>query len=163
MEGFETFTSCHPEGFESLNNLLISFKDGELWKHDSDTYCNFYGEQFNAYIQGIFNDNTLQKKTWQSLTQMTDIVWECPIIYTNVNSYAGQRQESVLIPEDFTIYEQYPSASFLRDSYSLGGIINGDWLKGAFVVIRFQRTDASSLVILSGVSVMYKDSPLTVT
>ena len=161
MEGFESKISCYPEGSECLNNLLVSFKDGELWKHDNPTYCNFFGTQHDCYIEAVFNDNILLKKTWQAVTEIATDVWECPVIYTNVNSYSGQRQETVLIPTDFKTFEEYPSAAFRRDVHSRKGINNGDFMKGGFMVIRFQKNDAANLVTLSGVSVLIKESPLT--
>ena len=140
---------------------MVSFKDGELWKHDNPTYCNFFGTQHDCYIEVVFNDNILLKKTWQAVTEIATDVWECPVIYTNVNSYSGQRQETVLIPTDFKTFEEYPSAAFRRDVHSRKGINNGDFMKGGFMVIRFQKNDAANLVTLSGVSVLIKESPLT--
>lgn len=160
-EGFESILSYHPEGLDCLNNLLVSFLNGEIWKHDSAVYCNFYGAQYNAYIQGVFNDNILEKKTWEALTQISNTKFACPVIYTNVNSYAGQRQETELIEEDFTTFEEYPSSAILRDKHSIGGLINGDTMKGGYMVIRFQKANASTFIELSGVSVLFRDSPLT--
>lgn len=161
MEGFETKASFAPEMMGCLNNLLIAFKDGELWTHDSDTYCNFFGVQYDAYVTAAFNDSSLEKKTWSALTQISNTIWTCPVMYTNVSSYAGQRQETRLIEQDFEMLEQYPSAPILRDSNSIGGTYDGDWMKGGYMVIRFLKQNASSLAILSGVSVLFKDSALT--
>jgi len=160
-EGFESPYSYYPEGMVSLNNLLVSFKNGEFWKHNSSIYCNFYDVQFSAYIDVVFNDIILEKKTWQSLTQISNTIWECPVMYTNVNTYTGQRQETVLIPQRFKKLEENPSAAIMRDIHSRGGLINGDYMKGNFMVIRFQKANANVLVILSAASVMFKDSPLT--
>ena len=161
-EGFESKHSLHPEGLDCLNNLMVSFKDGQIWTHDSDIYCNFFGTQYSCYIEGVFNDNVLQKKTWESLTQISNTIWTCPSMYTNTMSYGTQRQETVLVEQRFKKFEDYPSAAILRDINSRGGINNGDWIKGGYIVIKFQKANATDLVILSGVSVMYKDSPLTV-
>jgi hypothetical protein len=160
-EGFESRYSYHPEGLQSLNNLLVSFNNGEIWKHDSDTYCNFYGIQYSAYIEGVFNDSVLEKKTWQALTQISNTVWECPNISTNVVSYGNVKQQSELIEQDFTTFEGEPSAGFLRDKNSVGGLLNGNYLKGSYIIIRFQKNNANQLIILNGVSVFVQDSPLT--
>lgn len=42
-EGFQSFLSFKPEMMGCLNNLLITFKDGQFWRHDSETFCNFWG------------------------------------------------------------------------------------------------------------------------
>lgn len=160
-EGFESRYSFYPENMTSLNNLLISFKNGAIWKHDSDTRCNFYGIQYNANIEVVFNDSVLQKKSWAAITEISNTIWDCPLIYTNVMSYGIQRQESVLIEQNFKTFEQYPSASILRDRHSSKGIYNGDFMKGGYMVVLFNKTNARDLVILSGVSMVLIDSPLT--
>ncbi len=52
-------------------------------------------------------------------------------------------------------------AAFLRDIHSIGGIINGSFIKGNYLVVKFQVENASNLVYLNEVSVLTKDSPLT--
>lgn len=160
-EGFESPYSYFPENLTSIDNLLITFKDGQLWTHDSSVYCNFYGIQYDTYIDGVFNDGILEKKTWLSVSQVSNIIWNCPLIYTNVMSYGNQRQESSLVEQNFKLLEQYPSAAFRRDRNSKEGIINGDFMKGGYMVIRFQVTSANELVILRAASVLAKDSALT--
>jgi len=117
--------------------------------------------QYDASITGVFNENSLEKKTWQSLTELADAVWECPIITTNVPSYGSTLQTSKLIPQNFTVLEGNPSSALYKDINSRGGWINGDTLKGNYIVIKFLKQNASSLIYLNGVSIKYVDSPLT--
>jgi len=162
-EGFESMLSFYPENMVCIDVLSIAFKSGVLWKFTEDApRCNFFGVQYDAYITGAFNENSLEKKTWQSLTELASDVWECPIIYSNTNSYAGQRQETALVTENFRNLEGNFHASFRRDQNSIGGLINGGYIKGNFIVIRFMKRSASSLVYLNGVSVKYITSPVTV-
>ncbi len=151
------------EWITNCEDLIITFVGGNLYRHNSSTYCNFYGVQYNCDIQVPFNQNLLEKKTWLSHTQITNDgnVWTCPSIYTNSQSYGTQRQESLLIDGDFTVFEGNPSASFLRDTNSINGILNGDELKGNLVVITFRKVNASSLINLNEVAVLTRDSPLT--
>jgi hypothetical protein len=158
---FESFYSYNPEMMGCLNTLLITFKDGGLWKHDSETYCNFYGTQYDASITGVFNDNSLEKKSWNAITQLANGVWECPLVYSNVNTYGSQRQETVMIPQNFIQYEGNWSGPILRDSHSIGGVYNGNQMKGNYLVIKFLKQNASSFIYLNGVSVLYKNSALT--
>ncbi len=163
MEGFEGYLSYHPENMVCLDVSLFAFKDGALWKFTTDApHCNFFGAQYNAYITGIFNDGMLEKKSWMSVAQLTDTIWSCPTIYSNVNTYSNQRQETNLVEQEFITYEGVPTASIKRDINSAGGKVNGSQMKGNYIVIKFLKQNASSLVYLNGVSVFYKDSPLTV-
>ena len=54
------------------------------------------------------------------------------------------------------------NAAFLRDIHSRGGWINGSFLKGSYLVAKFQIDTPTSVVRLSEVSVMWKDSPLNI-
>lgn len=45
-----------PEYYGKINNRLFSFVDGQLWEHNaSDTYNNFYGQQYESSITSVFN------------------------------------------------------------------------------------------------------------
>lgn len=161
LNGFESFYSWKPEGATCLGTLLISFKNGELWKHDSTTYCNFYGVQYEAEVDGAFNDNMLQKKTFMAISELSSAVWSCPEISTQMYSYGTTKQQSNLIAGDFRLKEGQYHASFRRDANSIGGLVNGKTLKGQYILIKFRATNPSQFVYLSGVSVKYIPSPLT--
>lgn len=161
-EGFESFHSFHPESMVCSDTLLITFKNGQTWKHTTlGDRCNFYGEQFDAYIAGVFNDNSLEKKTWNSMTQLSSDVWECPSIETNSYSYGTTKQTSKLVPANFIRLEGNWTSSILRDLNSRGGWINGSYMKGNYIIIKFLKQNASELIYLNGVAVRYLDSPLT--
>ena len=157
---FESFYSYHPEMIGCLNVTLFSFKNGNIWKHKSDTYCNFYGVQYPASITTIFNTNALDKKTFISVMETANTIWKCAEIYTQMNSYGNTKQVSNLIDSDFEILESEYHASFLRDSNSQGGILNGDALKGGYMAIKFQKDNANTFVFLNSATVKYINSPL---
>ncbi len=162
MEGFESPLSYHPESMTCLDTTFVSFKDGAFWKHGTfATRCNFYGTQYDAFITVAFNDNPLQKKSWLAVSQLADDIWECPTISSNVISQNSIPQDSKLLRQDFRLLEGDYHASFKRDINSIGGWINGNFLKGNYVVIKFFKRNANELVYLNGVSVYYKDSALT--
>jgi hypothetical protein len=159
--GFCSFYDFHPEWAMSASDITFSWKNGQLYRHDSDTRCNFYGLQYGVDATFVFNDNLAQKKTWQSITEISSNIFACPSIYTNSLSYGSQRQESTLVEAEFVKYENNPSASLKRDSNSIGGKVNGDFLKGNIITIKFQKLSASAEITLSELLVQYADSPLT--
>ncbi len=159
--GYVAAKDYYPEWMVCAEDVLYAWLDGNLYVHNSNTYCNFFGVQFDAYIDVPFNQNLIEKKTWISLTEIANSIWECPLIYSNVMSYGTQRQETNLKTGEFRILEQMPSASFKRDIHSRGGKINGSSIKGNYIVIRFQVTNAAEFVYLSAISVKLLDSPLT--
>jgi hypothetical protein len=160
---FESFLSAKPEMMCTVGNLLVMFKDGNLYTHDSETYNNFFGTQYESYITPVFSKPGLQKKSWQSVNLISDGIWDAPEIYSNVMSHGSQRQQTNLIAAEFTIYEGMPSASIKRDTFSRGGKTNGGQMKGNWLAVKLRKQNASNLVFLNIVSVKFVDSPLTVT
>lgn len=157
-----SFYDFAPDSILCAENQLYSFFNGKLYSHDNTTaYANFYGTQYKTSITSVFNDLELEKKTWISVSAVSNVIWNCPLIYTQLDSYPGQRQESNLIDEDFALLEGQYHASFLNDIHSIKGLINGDSLKGTYCVIQFQPTDGSKYSFLAAVSVKYIQSPLT--
>src|SRR5574342_8716 len=159
---FEGERSYKPEWMSCLGVLMITFKDGSPYTHDGSTFNNFYGVQYPSRITIVANQSLLQKKTWISIFEIANTIWTCPLIYSNMNTYGTQRQESSLVLSEFSILEGQPSASFKRDIHSRGGKINGNTLKGSYLAITFEvdSNRTNELVALSAASVKYIDSPL---
>lgn len=158
---FESFLSYHPEMMVSLGTLFITFKDGELYTHDNSRYNEFYGGNYESNVTLVFNPTPLEKKSWQSITEVASDLFDCPLVYTNSPSYPGQRQESRISAANFKQFEGNFSAPILRDLNSAKGLINGDFMKGNYMAVKLRRVDASNLVNLGIVSVRYLDSPVT--
>ena len=142
---FESFYSYYPEYYGCLN-----------------TFCNFYGVQYGASITTVFNSASLDKKTWVSLMETGNTTWACPVIYTQMDTggTSGNKQTSQLLESDFTTLESEYQASFLRDSNSPGGLVEGDSLKGNYIVVKFEKTSANSFVYLNSATTKYINSPL---
>ena len=161
-EGFESFLSFHPENMGTLDNLLVTFKDGIAWTHNNNIYCNYYGTQYGIYIDAVFNDLPLSKKTYMSLTETSNNIWYCPSIISQVNTYGSTPQQTSIVAARFKLLEGQYSSAILRDSNSPGGLINGDTIKGNYITVRFQIDDASYFYYLNTVSLKYIESPLNV-
>ena len=157
---FEAFYSYFPEFMGEVNVTLFTFKNGQIWQHGTSPYCNFYGTQYSASITNVFNTASLDKKTWISVMETGSAIWACPVIYTQMNSYGTTKQESELLESDFQTLETEYHASFLRDTNSQGGLLEGDSLKGGYIVIKFEKTNANSFVYLNSATTKYINSPL---
>lgn len=159
-EGFESELSFQPENMGALNNLFITFKDGQPWVHNNNIYNNFYGIQYNSYIDVVFNDRPLDRKTFLSIMETANTVWYCPSIQSQLNSYGSTPQECYLVAARFALLEGQYQSAILRDMNSQGGMINGDTMHGNFLVVRFQKDNASNFYYLNTVSLVYNNSPL---
>ena len=159
-EGFESFLSFEPENMGALDNLFMTFKDGQLWKHNSDTFCNFYGVQYGAYIDVVFNDASLDKKTYLSIMETANDIWYCPSIVSQLNSYGSTPQLTAISEARFKQLEGQYYSAILRDANSPGGIINGDTMHGNYIIVRFQKDNAGNFYYINTVSLSYNNSPL---
>lgn len=161
--GYTSFFSYYPEWIANAQELIYTWKNGQLYKHDNTTnYSNFYGVQGDAYLMVVFNTNLYQKKSWNSLTEVASAIWSVPNMYTNTYTYGTTKQQSSLGEAEFTLLEANPTAAIKRDANSSGGKINGNYMKGQYLVVKFQKTSANNLVNLSEVSCRFTDSPLNV-
>lgn len=161
---FEEFYDFAPDAILNAENVLYGWRNGVMYRFDNTSnYTNFFGVQYEPSVTKVYNKDLLQKKTWIALNEVSNTAWDCPSIYTRLRS-AHSVQQSNLITQDFAEIEGQYSASFLCDSNSIGGLINGDSLKSELIVIKFrvQASQASQLVTLSLVSIRYIDSPLNV-
>lgn len=160
--GYCSFYSYAPEWLESAEDVIYTWLNGALWKHNNTTaYSSFYGIQYDCSITLVFNLNYLEKKTWESITELASAIWSCPLISGNVYSYGSTLQQTMLGDYDFANLESCFEAAILRDQNSIGGIINGDIMKGNWLQVKLLKQNASDLIWLSEVSMLYKDSPLT--
>jgi len=160
---FSSFFDYYPEWAISADDILYSWKNGEIYKHDNTAdYCYFFGDQKDASITVVFNPNVGVKKSWQSIAEVANATWACPSVYTDTNTYSGQRQESTLVDAEFTVLEGMPTTSLKRDANSPGGKWNGQFLKGGWICIKFQVTSASDLVNLNQLICRFIESPLNV-
>lgn len=157
-----SFYSFVPDSLVCCENLLYSFYNGQMYTHNNtNAYANFYGTQYNCSITGVYKDPVLEKKTFTALTEISNAIWECPLIYTNTNSYGSQRQESNLVAEDFALLGADYNAGFWFDIHSQNGLVNGDLLQANLIVIQFNVTNPAGFVYLSNVSISFIDNRMT--
>jgi hypothetical protein len=160
---FASFYNFSPDCIVCAENTLYSWSNGKMYIHDNtSSYNTFYGQYFDSTITRVFNHALIQKKSWMSLTEVSNSIWDCPVIYTNYLSYGTTTQQSNLITQDFADIESTYSASFLGDQNSIGGLY-GDVLKGNLIVIKFRAPNATTLKTLTAINLYYIDSPFTNT
>lgn len=147
-KGYSTFLSYQPEEIAVLDNLIITWKNGVLYTHDSTTYNNFYGTQYDSYVTGVFNDDMLFKKTIEAISFQGTSGWSLPEIKTNTYSYGTTQQSTYVNAAEFRSEEGYFHAEIGRDDNSTGRKSNGDYMKGEWATIKFKFTSASSFVYL---------------
>jgi len=156
--------SYQPDWAVSVNGITYSWYQGQLYKHDvnGNNYCTFYGVPNDAEITVVFNPNPGQKKSWNSIAEVASTVWDCPEIQTDVNSYGTTKQQTNLVAAEFTVLEGLPTSAVKRDINSRGGKVNGDFMKGQYLAVKFRVQNATNFLTLNELLVRYTDSPLNV-
>jgi len=149
---YSSFYSYSPEWFTSAQNSIISWKNGTLYVHNSATKNNFYGSQYSSSMTFVFNKDNILKKTFDYLTLDCNDYW---ISQTSGDVNTALGQQSNLVQGDYQIHEGLYHAALMRDANSLGGVINGDYLKGTWLETKFSNS-ATNLVYLSGLYLGYQ-------
>lgn len=145
---YTTFYSYYPEWFTCVNNLIVSWKNGVLYTHDSTNYANFYGSNDNANIQVVFNRDQIIKKRFNNITMLAT----SQPYTTTFNTSIGQVSE--LQESDYIIKDGKIHATIKRDDNSNGGMINGDVLKGGWIYAELFYS-GSSFVTLHYIDIGY--------
>jgi len=151
---YTSFYSFTPEWAISAENTIVTWYNGGLYLHDSATKNNFYGTQYSSSISFVFNKDNIIKKTFDYVTLDASDYW---LSSTNGDINTSLGQSSNLVQGDYEIHEGLYHAALLRDYNSLGGVINGDYLKGTWLEAKFTNS-ATSLVYLSGLYLGYLTS-----
>lgn len=165
---FYSFTSDF--GFSFFKDLF-TFKDGRLYKHDQSVLNrnNIYGIQYKSVIKFVANGNIGQPKTYLSLSYEGNQL----MVTTDNGITTSLGQISELIDIDFlkttledglTQIDVYDvegifSASFWRDTANGGDIINGDVLKGTFIMIELIQQN-NDLLTLKNITVQSSPSKI---
>lgn len=143
---YSSFYDYYPEWIESAGNLLITWKNGELWTHNNTSaYANFYGTQYNPSIKLVFNENQNIKKHYTTITTLGNTTW---VAATNGDINTNMNQQSRLIQADFKVKDDKAHAAFKRDVNSVGGLYNGNVLKGSWLEVNLKPVNPQSLVDL---------------
>jgi len=152
---YTSFFDYSPEMITSIEGRIVSFRSGNIYVHDDAVnYNRFYGTQYSASITFIFNEQGVIKKDFNAITQDADTPWTSP---TNGDITTALGQSSNLVASDYVKYEGLYNAAFMRDANSLGGVIEGDYLKGVWMQVKLSNS-STNLVYLSGLYVNYTPS-----
>lgn len=152
---YSSFYDYSPEAINNIEGRVISFRSGNLYVHDDTiNYNRFYGTQYPSSVTFVFNEQGVIKKDYNAITQDSNVVWTSPTV-GDINTALDQ--DSNLVSSDYVRYEGLFNAAFMRDGNSLGGLVEGDYLKGVWLETKFSNT-SSNLVYLSGIYINYTPS-----
>lgn len=142
-DAYCSFFDYHPEWALSVEDVPVSFVNGELYIHDNTTnYATFYGESYGTSITLVFNKEEPVRKTYLAIAYQGNQIWTSAdegIVTSMVNEDTGFQQTSELKSVDYELVENLRTAAFLRDKNSMinsyQALIEGDDLKGQWIEV----------------------------
>lgn len=81
LSGWTSYHSYLPEWMVSMNNYLYTFKNGNLYKHNSNPVRNsYYGVLYPSKITTVFNNEPYQTKSFKTIATNSTAAWDTAII-----------------------------------------------------------------------------------
>ena len=105
------------------DNMFVSFNNGQLWKHNSDSAvrCNFYGVQYDCEIHLVSNMNPGIVKQYDSIEVLSNSKWTAindgDIVIDPSARYPFGMQSKILA-SDWEEYEEVFRAAFNYDMFT---------------------------------------------
>jgi len=88
LSGWTSYHSYLPEWMVSMNNYLYTFKNGNLYKHNSNTTRNsYYGVLYPSKITTVFNNEPSQTKSFKTIATNSTTAWDTVILSDQGEGY----------------------------------------------------------------------------
>jgi hypothetical protein len=93
-DGWTSFWDYYPDWMIGMSNVFYSWKDGSLWKQNSDQVSrgNFYGTSFPSTIKTIFNEDSASNKMFKTLSLDSTNPWTATML-TDLDNGSIQSNE----------------------------------------------------------------------
>ncbi len=80
VKGFPTFYSFIPDYMRGMNNNFYSFKGGNLYRHYSNSYGNYYGVNYPCSVTSVLNTSPTEVKVFKTLSLESDDTWSVVLV-----------------------------------------------------------------------------------
>mgnify|MGYP003629842597 CR=1 FL=1 len=130
---WNSFYSYRPEFMCGIGTRIVTFKQGDVYEHNSSTtipeYNEFYGVTYASEMHVISNEAPSNNKVYKAFSQESDDVWD-------VDFESPNGQTSNLIASDFDTRENIHYSDMMNDTSSPGGLIEGDRMRDATLLAK---------------------------
>lgn len=142
---WESFWSYKPDWIARNAQTLVTFKDGQLYVHDSNSlYSNYYGVQYPAEVSVISNKQSSESKVYMMNSLESNKAVDVPVITTSENNLSN------LLASDYEDTEGKYYAGFWFDQNTpnvLNPLIEGDSLRGYYMEMKLQDSTDSEFTL----------------
>jgi len=147
-QGWTSFFSYIPEKMIGMNSYFYTFKNGNLYRHNTNETRNFfYGEQFTSKVVGVFNIEPTSVKNFNTFSTDNDTPWDCTF-YTDLSKGTISKSQFVEKEGGYFAYIRGASNnndSRLRSNHGIGVPVSVVASNPAAVVVTFSG-DIGSII-----------------
>jgi hypothetical protein len=156
-QGWTSYYSFVPEYYGRVRDFIVSFKDGQLWKHDANVVAkNFYGVQYPRSLTFVSNKDFPKVKDYKAMSVNGLGENDVPVIIIPPFQGYLSGMLSSLSKRFFQTLEGIQYAYFQKDKLSPGfggnqlqALVNGRNLKGQTIEVTLVNTDSAKSSIYS--------------
>jgi hypothetical protein len=158
---FQGWWSYAPDFMGTIGQQFISWKNGDLWKHDTNELRNnFYGTQYKSVVRFISNFSPQKNKNYWNIKIDSTGRWAMPQAIISANEKFPIGMSSRLGKNDFEEDEGkywadffgdlndpnfYTSDSSLKSAKQLQALFEGRILQGCTMSIQLENTDSKEV------------------
>lgn len=115
--GWNTYLSHLPEEYGISGQIVVSFKNGQVWVHESSNVpnANFYGVQHDCEVDVVINKYPKATKLFMNIELQSNKKFWSPVITIPANEDYPLGMLSELRANRFSRTEGHYNADFLRD------------------------------------------------
>ncbi len=141
VQGWTSFFSYMPEMMIGMNSYFYTFKNGNLYLHNSDAVHrnNFYDTQYTSKVTGVFNFETNIVKNFNTITLNSDDSWDVDI-FTDLSTGSIDHSYFEFKEGDFFAYIRSNSDTKdlnLRSTQGIGKPISVNSTNPTAVIVTF--------------------------
>jgi hypothetical protein len=116
-QGWTSFWDYNPDWMLGLNSSFYTWKQGQLYKHDSNnTRNNFYGVGYSSSITTVFNAEPTQNKVFKTLELDSTHPWNATL---NTDLSNGYNDASYFLEKEAGWFSYIRSVAGTNDSHEL--------------------------------------------
>ena len=147
-KGWTSFFSYVPEKMIGMNSYFYTFKNGNLWRHNTNQRRNnFYGVDNSSKVVGVFNIEPTSVKNFNTFSTDNDTPWDCTF-YTDLSKGTISKSQFVEKEGGYFAYIRGASNnndSRLRSNHGIGVPVSVVSTNPAAVVVTFSG-DIGSII-----------------
>lgn len=116
-KGWTSFWSYNPDWMLGLNSSFYTWKQGQLYKHDSNsTRNNFYGVNYPSIVTTVFNQDPTQNKVFKTLSLDSTHPWNAT---SNTDLSDGYNDAAYFLEKEANWFSYIRSIAGTNDSHEL--------------------------------------------